>query len=48
MRLGFFKILLVGVGFNQWEMGFSEKLDWEMGSIPPPPSFKTLKRQLAC
>ena len=29
----FFRILLVGIGFDQWEVGFRRKLGWEMGLV---------------
>ena len=37
----FLKILLVGMGFEHWEVGFGENMGWEMG-LEAPPSFRTL------
>ena len=32
----FFQILLVGMGFEHWEVGFrKKKMGWEMGLVPP-------------
>ena len=33
----FFRILLLGMGFEHWEVGFREEMGWEMGLVPPPP-----------
>ena len=39
----FFWILLVGMGFEHWEVGFGKKMGWEMGLVPPLP-FRTLEK----
>ena len=28
----------MGTGFENCEVGFGKKLNWEMGLVPPPPS----------
>ena len=32
----FFQVLLVGMGFEHWEVGFGKNMGWEMGLDPPP------------
>ena len=43
----FFGILLVGMGFEQWEVGFRKKWAWKWDSYPLQYPLSTFSAQMA-